>query len=119
MTVLPPNVHFETDGHKHYASLIKHYFPNATHEVFPSVRGAVVGQGELKKTHFDPLFTINHFLATMRAQINRLVRRTWCTTKLPDRLSDHIDVLIDEFSDHLQRLWRRGKGVCPQESAKC
>jgi len=112
--VLPADVHFETDGHDHYRVLIKRYFPKATHSVFPSKRSAVVGQGELKKVHFDPLFTINHFLATMRAKINRLARKSWCTTKDPDRLSDHIDVLIDEFCDHLQRLWGRGKGVCPK-----
>ena len=117
VTILPADVHFETDGHEHYKTLIKCYFPDATHTVFPSVRGAVVGQGELKKTRFDPLFTINHFLATMRAKVNRLVRRTWCTTKDPDRLSDHIDVMIDVFIDHLQGLWARGKGVCPEKSA--
>jgi hypothetical protein len=117
--ILPPNVHFETDGHDHYRVLIERYFPEATHSVFPSVRGAVVGQGELKKTCFDPLFTINHFLATMRAKVNRLVRRTWCTTKDPERLSDHTDVMIDVFCDHLQGLWSRNKGVCPVEVAAC
>lgn len=115
VTILPPDVHFETDGLEHYRVLIKRYFPKATHSVYPSVPGAIVGQGELKKIQFDPLFTINHFLATMRAKVNRLIRRTWCTTKDPARLSDHIDVLIDDFCDHLERLWRRGKGVCPAE----
>lgn len=114
VTILPPDVHFETDGHKHYEALIKHYFPKATHAVFPSVPGAVVGQGELKKIQFDPLFTINHFLAMLRAKINRLIRRTWCTTKDPERLSDHIDVFIDTFCDYLQGLWKRKKGICPE-----
>jgi len=114
VTVLPEDVHFETDGHDHYRVLIKHYFPKATHSVFESVRGAIVGQGELKKTHFDPLFTINHFLATMRAKVNRLIRRTWCTTKDPARLSDHIDVLLENFCEYLERRWCRGLGVCPQ-----
>lgn len=117
VTILPEDVQFETDGHDHYRVLIKHYFPDATHKVFPSVRGAIVGQGELKKARFDPLFTINHFLATMRAKVNRLVRRTWCTTKKPERLADHIDILIDTFTAHLQRLWARGKGVCPEAVA--
>jgi len=116
VTILPPDVCFQTDGHAHYRVLIQRYFPEATHEVFKSKRGAVVGQGELKKTGFDPLFTINHFLATMRAKVNRLVRRTWCTTKDPERLADHIDVLIEAFCEHLQRLWMQGKGVCPEEA---
>ncbi len=29
-------------------------------------------------------------LAMLRANINRLVRRTWCTTKKPERLAAHI-----------------------------
>ena len=112
--VLPPDVHFDTDGHAHYRVLIKRYFPHATHTVHESVKGAVVGQGELKKIRFDPLFTINHFFATMRSDINRLIRRTWCTTKDPARLSDHIDVMIDVFCDYLKDRWRLGKGICPR-----
>jgi len=116
LTILPPDVFFQTDGHAHYRVLIQRYFPEATHEVYKSKRGAVVGQGEFKKTSFDPLFTINRFLATMRAKVNRLVRRTWCTTKDPERLADHIDVLIEAFCEHRQRLWTQGKGVCPEEA---
>ena len=45
-------------------------------------KAAITGQGELKKKQRDPLFSINHTLAMLRANINRLVRRTWCTTKI-------------------------------------
>lgn len=103
-TVLPEDIHFKTDGHDHYKTLIKKHFPMATHSVFKSEKGCVVGQGELKKTKFDPLFSVNHSFATMRAKINRLNRRTWCTTKLPERLADHIDIFIDVFSDRLKLL---------------
>jgi hypothetical protein len=54
----------------------------------------VTGQGELKKTTHDPLFAINHTLAMLRANINRLIRRTWCTTKKPERLIDHLWIYI-------------------------
>lgn len=101
---LPPDVTFKTDGHAHYATLIKAYFPEAKHEVFISDRGAIVGQGELKKTVFDHLFSINHTFATVRAKVNRLNRRTWCTTKKPERLADHIAVFIDVFCDRLKLL---------------
>ena len=101
--VLPEDVHFKTDGHRHYPVLIKQYFPKATHSIHISDRGCVVGQGELKKTRFDPLFTINHSFANARAKINRLNRRTWCTTKMPKRLSDHIDIYIDVLCDRLER----------------
>jgi len=102
--ILPADVTFKTDGHEHYAKLIKQVFPEAKHEVFKSVRGAVVGQGELKKTKFDPLFSINHTFATLRAKVNRLTRRTWCTTKKPERLADHVDIFIDVFSDRLNLI---------------
>ena len=102
--VLPPDVHFKTDGHTHYAALIKRYFPQATHSVYKSDRGCVVGQGELKKAGFDNLFSVNHTFATVRAKVNRLNRRTWCTTKNPERLADHIDTFIDVFCDRLKLL---------------
>jgi transposase-like protein len=103
-SILPPDVHFKTDGHEHYATLIKQHFPSAIHSVYKSSRGAVVGQGELKKIAFDPLFSVNHTFATVRAKVNRLNRRTWCTTKKPDRLADHLDIFIDVFCDRLKLL---------------
>jgi len=99
---LPRDVQFNTDGHKHYPKLIKHYFPDSTHNVYESARGATVGQGELKKIGFDHLFSVNHSFATLRAKVNRLNRRTWCTTKKPERLADHIDIFIDVFCDRLK-----------------
>ena len=101
---LPSTVEFRTDGHKHYPKLIKDYFPQSTHQVFQSARGATVGQGELKKVGYDHLFSVNHCFATMRAKVNRLNRRTWCTTKKPERLADHIDIYIDVFCDRLKLL---------------
>ncbi len=113
--VLPPDVHFKIDGHKHYPMLIKRYFPEATYTVHASDRGCVVGQGELKKTKFDYLFSINHALANIRAKVNRLNRRTWCTTKRPDRLADHIDIYIDVLIDRLEhdRKYKHRRAVKP------
>jgi len=102
--ILPERVHFKSDGHDHYATLIKGYFPKASHKVYPSKRGCAVAQGELKKLVFDPLFSCNHTFATLRAKVNRLNRRTWCTTKKPERLGDHIDIFIDVFCDRLKLL---------------
>jgi hypothetical protein len=53
-----------------------------------------VGQGELKSGGFDPLFSFNHTAAMLRANINRLVRKTWCTTKRIDRLEAHIALYV-------------------------
>ena len=54
---------FETDGLQQYSTLIQQFFPQATHQIHPSIRGCVTGQGELKKARFDPLFSVNHTLA--------------------------------------------------------
>ena len=55
----------------------------------------MTGQGELKKLRFDPLFALNHTCAMLRANINRLFRRTWCTTKKKERLEQHLAVYMD------------------------
>lgn len=36
--------------------------------------------------------------------VNRLNRKIWCTTKLPARLTHHIDKLIDVFCDRRKLL---------------
>ena len=73
----------KSDQSPHYPSDVKRYFPSATHIAYLSRRAAVVGQGELKKKGFDPIFTLNHTAALNRENINRLRRKTWCTTKKP------------------------------------
>jgi len=55
----------------------------------------VVGQGELKRGGYDPLFSLNHTAAMIRANINRLFRRTWCTSKRIDRLEGHLLLYTD------------------------
>jgi transposase-like protein len=83
---------FKSDQNPHYPKDLKDYFPHAIHEAFPGQRGSIVGQGELKKIRFDPLFSLNHTCAMLRANVNRLVRRTWCTTKLPKMLAYHLAI---------------------------
>jgi len=80
----------KSDENPHYIKDVRRYFPNSKHKTFKGREGSVVGQGELKKIGFDPLFSLNHTCAMLRANINRLFRKTWCTTKDPQRLSDHI-----------------------------
>lgn len=87
------NAEFKSDKNPHYSSHVLKHFKNVKHTVFESRKGAVTGQGELKKVKFDPLFSINHTFAKLRADINRLFRRTWCTTKKPERLSLHIAMM--------------------------
>lgn len=91
-----PNL--KSDEHHFYPAFVKKYSPTATYETFKSERSAVAGQGELKKVRHDPLFAINHCLAFFRANVNRLFRKTWCTTKKLEKLQMHLDIFIDYFN---------------------
>ncbi|HXH75974.1 MAG TPA: hypothetical protein VNJ08_13465, partial [Bacteriovoracaceae bacterium] len=75
------------------------YLPKGKHLTFKSERGCVAGQGELKKVRFDPLFIVNHTCAMFRANVNRLIRKTWCTTKDPQRLKDHLDIFMYFYNE--------------------
>jgi hypothetical protein len=88
--LLAPDAMIKSDMNPHYVPHVKHHFPGHLHKTFKGRRGCVVGQGELKSGRFDPLFSLNHTCAMLRANINRLFRRTWCTTKLKERLAMHI-----------------------------
>ena len=83
---------FKSDQNPFYPTDLKKHFPRAQHVAFKGERGSIVGQGELKRVRFDPLFSLNHTCAMTRANMNRLFRRTWCTTKLPERLADHFAI---------------------------
>ncbi|MGE4133749.1 MAG: hypothetical protein AB7F86_19080 [Bdellovibrionales bacterium] len=87
---IEPEALIESDENPHYKSDVRKHFPRAVHKAHPGRRGCVTGQGELKAGGFDPLFSLNHTCAMLRANINRLFRRTWCTTKKAHALEDHI-----------------------------
>ena len=93
-----------SDEHKFYPEFVNRYFPQAKYKRFKSERGCIAGQGELKKVNFDPLFAINHTCAMLRANINRLVRKTWCTTKDPARLQDHLDLFISYLNFNILKF---------------
>lgn len=89
---LAPAVVIESDSNPHYLQSVKKHFPEAQYLQYLGRRGCVVGQGELKSGGFDPLFSLNHSFAMLRANINRLFRRTWNTTKKPEMLALHIAI---------------------------
>ena len=91
---LSENVIVKSDENPHYPGDIKKFFPKGEHRTFKGRRGCVVGQGELKAGGFDPLFSLNHSFAMLRANVNRLFRRTWNTTKKPECLALHIALYI-------------------------
>ena len=90
-----------SDENPHYVNLIKKWCPNVKHLTTPGGRSCIAGQGELKKKGFDPLFSLNHSFAMLRANVNRLIRKTWCTTKRPDRLEAHLEIYMNYHNDKL------------------
>jgi hypothetical protein len=87
-----PRTVFMTDEEPSYPSLIRGHYPGREHRRFRSRRAVIAGQGELKDHSFDPLFAINHTFAMLRANLARLVRRTWVTTKKLSRLEEFLKI---------------------------
>ena len=83
-----------SDSHKMYPEQIRKKIPTASHVQVLSRRGCVVGQGELKRGGFDPIFSLNHTAAMFRANVNRLARRTWCTSKKAQNLKRHMSIYV-------------------------
>ena len=92
---LHPKVEILSDSNPHYPSWLRTQLPSAIHKTVISRRGCVTGQGELKKIGLDPLFSLNHTAAMVRANINRMFRKTWCTTKRPESLLDQLAIYIN------------------------
>lgn len=106
--VVVPEAIFKSDEHTRYPKVVSTFFPLSKHLTFQSEKASVVGQGELKKLVYDPLFAINHTFAMLRANINRLFRKTWCTTKSIERLDDHLKIFVYFYNSVL-----RGMGPTP------
>lgn len=86
---------FKSDQNPTYPFHLFRAFPEARHETTKGGRSCVVGQGELKKLKWDPIFSLNHTAAMLRANLNRLFRKTWCTTKTLKGLRAHLDLYTD------------------------
>ncbi len=99
--LLHPRAEILSDQCPRYPLVVAELLPEARHATVLSRRGCVAGQGELKKIGFDPLFSLNHTCAMLRANINRLFRRTWCTSKRADRLADHIALYVQAHNREL------------------
>lgn len=99
-----PDAIFKTDSNPHYPQVVKACLPEVRHVQVKGARGASTGQGELKKIGFDPIFSLNHSCAMLRANVNRLFRRTWCTTKRPDRLRAHIEIYVWRHNQRLLKI---------------
>jgi transposase-like protein len=100
--VLHENALVKSDQNPHYPGDVARFFPKARHIQFQGRRPASTGQGEIKKGRFDPLFSLNHTCAMFRANVSRLARKTWVTTKRMDRLRAHLFIYADYHNQHLK-----------------
>jgi hypothetical protein len=91
----------KSDSNPRYPRYVHRYFPKARHDTVEGKRGCVTGQGELKRGRFDPLFALNHTFAMLRANLSRLVRKTWCTTKKAEALADHLAIYVQYHNTEL------------------
>jgi transposase-like protein len=81
-----------------YRKLVQKFFPEASHQTHKSrsqkeKRREALFQNKVKRT-YDPMFPLNQRCALLRSSIKRLVRRSWCTTKDPKRLEEHLQIFI-------------------------
>ena len=100
-SALQKKVTILSDQNPKYPGWIKKNLPLANHETVKGRRGCGVGQGELKRGGYDPLFGLNHTAAMIRANVNRLFRKTWCTSKRRDRLEAHLELYIKYHNTEL------------------
>ncbi|MCK6594676.1 MAG: hypothetical protein L6Q33_05715 [Bacteriovoracaceae bacterium] len=105
------NCLFKTDEHKRYPGIILKNYPKASHLTHKGERATVAGFGEMKQRAFDPLFQINQILAMFRANMNRLFRRSWNTSKTQASLQEHVDIFIDYFNEELRMNVKRCKKI--------
>ena len=81
---------FTSDQNPNYPKGLRNVFPLARHIAVKGRKPRLNGQGELKIGPRDPLFALNHTAAMFRANVNRLIRKTWCTTKKMERLQANL-----------------------------
>ena len=98
-----PQANILSDKNPLYPAAVKKAFPKASYKTVKGARGCVTRQGELKRLVYDPLFSLNHTCAMLRANINRLFRRTWCTTKKRANLEHHLWIYIHFHNSVLLR----------------
>lgn len=90
-----PYAEFLSDKNPKYPKWLRQSSKTWTHQTVKGRRGCVVGQGELKRGGYDPLFSLNHTCAMFRAKMSRLFRRTWNTTKKMECLVEHLWIYMD------------------------
>lgn len=99
LSLVPENIKpqvVHTDGKLSYEKMIQEKWPGVTHQIHVRRSEKVKEEPHLKlhKKSFDPMFAINQRCAKLRADVNRLIRRSWCTTKRPENLLGHLMIYV-------------------------
>jgi hypothetical protein len=87
------------DSKSSYPGLIKNVIPGATIQTHLVVKESY--EDTVKPT--DPLFAINLICAKLRSDLAPLARKTWVTTKSPEKLQQLLSIYI---------AWNNGYEIC-------
>ncbi len=93
-----------SDDCPRYPRPMRRHLPRLKHLRCAGGRSCVLGLGELKRKVYDPLFSLNHTAAMLRANLSRLQRRTWSVSKKAENLKHHIQVYIRYHNEVLTAL---------------
>lgn len=115
---LAPQLTVTSDSHPRYPALIREGLPGARHRQIQGSRSSLGGQGELKKTVWDPIFSLNHTAASYRANVSRLIRKTWCTTKKISALEDHLVLYAIKHNRAIVAKERRKAALASRASVR-
>ena len=84
-----------SDAKPSYRKYVQEFFPGVEHKVFnrsEKERHRDRLHEKYQKQTYDPMFVLNQRCAKLRANIRRLTRRSWCTTKLKENLQKHLEI---------------------------
>lgn len=105
---------FTSDKNPKYPRWLRRHSKDWLHKTVKGQRGCIVGQGELKKTRFDPIFSLNHTCAMIRANVSRLIRKTWVTTKKMHCLQEHLYIYMDNHNQKIaENLFKKSTSPLP------
>lgn len=103
-SILSAHTTLSSDCDPMYPEYVRRYLPGIKYERTLSRKARSAGFGELKRIGFDPLFSLNHTCAMLRANLNRLARKTWCTSKTMIGLIFHLELYQSYHNKVLLKL---------------
>lgn len=84
-----------SDAKPSYRKYTQEFFPGVVHKSYnrseKDHHRDRLHEKYQKQSH-DPMFALNQRCAKLRANIRRLTRRSWCTTKLKENLQRHLEI---------------------------